>query len=253
MAYFSLQGRVYLAERSPQGMPLDLRYVGNVPALKVAFDIQKTEHKESTSGQRLTDFELITGKSGELDGELEDFNQGNLNLMLHAVSTAVAAGTVTGESLGVGMVAGSLRLLQNQFVSEVEVVDSTPTTPKTLPTGQYKVHGQQGGIELLDLTAGGPYVQPFLVDYDYGAAVRAAMFKAAQPQLWLRFDGINTADNNRRVVIDLYRVSFNPTKELGLITEALGALPLTGRILADTDKDADGEMGQFGRIIQLTV
>lgn len=250
MAYFSLQGRVYLAERDASGNPLDLRWVGNVPALKLALAIDKKEHKESSSGQRLTDFELITGKSGELDGILEELDVANLNLMLQSVSTTVPSGSVTNESLGLGMAAGSIRLLANQFVSAVTVVDSTPTTPKTLPTGQYKVHPQQGAVELLDGTTGGPYVQPYKASYTHGAAVRSGMFKAAQTAYWLRFDGIDTADGNKRVIIDLYKISVNPTKELGMITEDLGQLPFTAAVLADTSKDADGELGQFGRIIR---
>lgn len=250
MAYFSGQGRVYLAQRDANGNALDLRWVGNVPDLKISLAVEKTEHQESSSGQRLTDFELITGKSGELTCTLETFSQENLELVLYGVSQSVAAGPVVAEPLAVGMVAGSLRLLAHQFVSAVTVEDSTPTTPKVLPTGQYKVHGPQGAVELLDGTTGGPYVQPFKVSYTRGAAQRLAMFRGAQPQLWLRFDGVNTADGNKRVIVDLYKVSVDPTKDLSLIGTEVQKFELVGKVLADTDKDADGEFGQFGRVIQ---
>lgn len=250
MAYFSGQGRVYLAERDANGNPLDLRWVGNVPDLKISLAVDKKPHKEASTGQRLTDFELIAGKEGELNCTLEDFSQDNLSLVLYAATQTVASGAVTNEPLATGMIAGSLRLLANQFVSAVSVVDSTPTTPKTLPTEQYKVHGQQGAVELLDGTTGGPYVQPFKVSYTRGAAVRSGMFKTAQPQLWLRFDGINTADGNKRVIVDLYKVSIDPTKDLSLIGEDIQKFELTGKVLADLTKEADSDFGQFGRIIQ---
>lgn len=250
MAYFSGQGRVYLAKRDDNGNALDLRWVGNVPDLKVSLAVEKQEHKESSSGQRLTDFELITGKSGELSCTLEDFNQDNLELVLYGVTQAVASGSVTAEPLGTGMVAGSIRLLANQFVSAVTVTDSTPTTPKTLPPEQYKVHAEQGAVELLDGTTGGPYVQPFKVAYTRGAAKRVGMFRGPQPQLWLRFDGVNTADGNKRVIVDLYKVSINPTKDLSLIGTDIQQFELTGMVLADITKDVDGDLGQFGRIVQ---
>jgi hypothetical protein len=250
MAYFSGQGRVYLAQRDANGNPLDLRWVGNVPDLKISLAVEKSEHKESHSGQRLTDFELITGKSGELTCTLEKYDQANLELVAYGVSQSVAAGSVDDEPLAVGMVAGSLRLLAHQFVSAVTVEDSTPGTPLVLPTTQYKVHGPQGAVELLDGTTGGPYVQPFKVSYTRGAAKQLAMFRAAQPQLWLRFDGVNTADGNKRVIVDLYKVSIDPTKDLSLIGTELQKFELVGMVLADTEKDADGELGQFGRIIQ---
>lgn len=250
MAYFSGQGRVYLAKRSAVGQPLDLRWVGNVPDLKISLAVEKKDHKESSSGQRLTDFELITGKSGEVTCTLEEFSQENLELVLYGVTQDVTAGTVTGEALAVGVLAGSMRLLANQFVSAVTVTDSTPTTPKTLAVEKYKVHAQQGAIEFLDLTTGGPFVQPFKVAYSNGAAKRVGMFKAPQPELWLRFDGVNTADGNKRVIVDLYKVTVDPTKDLSLISEDVQKFELAGMVLADQNKDVDSEFGQFGRVIQ---
>ena len=69
-------------------------------------------------------------------------------------------------------------------------------------------------------------------------------------QLWLRFDGVNTADGNKRVIVDLYKVSINPTKDLSLIGTDIQQFELTGMVLADISKDVDGDLGQFGRIVQ---
>ena len=59
MAYFSGQGRVYIGARDEVGNPQGLVYVGNVPELKVSLSVETLEHQESTSGQRLTDLQLI--------------------------------------------------------------------------------------------------------------------------------------------------------------------------------------------------
>ncbi len=252
MSYFSGQGRVYLAERDSNGNPLDLRWVGNVPDLKITLKVDKTPHKESYSAQRLTDFELVKGKEGELSCTLEDFSKDNLALVLYGTHEAVASGNVTNEAFGEGVIAGSLRLLANQFVSSVVITDSTGS-PKTLPDTQYKVHAAQGAIEFLDVTTGGAYTQPFKASYTKGAATRTAMFKSAQPQVWLRFDGINTADGNKRVIVDLYKVSVDPTKDLSLIGNDTQKFELSGMVLADTSKDADSVFGLFGRIIQAAV
>ncbi|MCE5420256.1 MAG: hypothetical protein JJ713_05665 [Acidithiobacillus sp.] len=248
MAYFSGQGRVYLAQRDPNGNPLALRWVGNVPDLKITLNVETMEHKESYSGQRLTDLQLIKGKDGEFSCTLEDLSSENLELSLYGVTSTVTAGTVSGEKLADGIVAGETRLLANQFVSGVVIKDSSGT-PKTLPAAQYTVHANQGAITFSDLSTGGPYTQPFLVDYAYGAARRTAMFKSAMPELWLRFDGINTADANKPVIVDLYRVAINPTKDLSLIGDDLQKFELTGRVLADLGKSETGALGRFGRLI----
>jgi hypothetical protein len=109
------------------------------------------------------------------------------------------------------------------------------------------VHAEQGAIELLNITG---FTQPFKVDYSYGAAKRLAMFKSAQPEVWLRFDGLNTADGNSRVIVDLYRVVLNPSKDFSLIGDDIQKFELSGRVLADTTKSDTGPLGLFGRVIQ---
>lgn len=246
MSYFSGQGRVYLAARDSNGNPLALRWVGNVPDLKVSLNVETIEHKESYSGQRLTDLQIIKSKDGEFSCTLEDFSIENIELTLYGVTSSVTAGSVIDEALPTGITAGETRLLAHQFVSNVVIQDSAGT-PATLTAGtHYKVHANQGAIEFLNVTG---FTQPFKVDYDYGAAKASAMFKSAQPEVWLRFDGINTADGNRPVIVDLYRVAINPTKDLSLISDELQRFELSGRVLADTTKDATGPLGQFGRII----
>lgn len=248
MSYFSGQGRVYLAQRDTNGNPLALRWVGNVSDLKVSLNVETIEHKESYSGQRLTDLQLIKSKDGEFSCTLEDFSVENLELSLFGTTTSVTAGTVTAEALPTGITAGETRLLANQIVSSVVINDSS-ATPKTLPETQYTVYANQGAITFNDITTGGPYTQPFKVDYSYGATKRTAMFRSPQPELWLRFDGLNTADGNKPVILDLYRVAINPTKDLSLISDELQRFELSGRVLADAAKANDAALGQFGRLI----
>ncbi|MCX8016396.1 MAG: hypothetical protein N2690_00640 [Rhodocyclaceae bacterium] len=246
MAYFSGQGRVYLAQRDSNGNPLALRWVGNVPDLKVSLNIETIEHKESYSGQRLTDLQLIKGKDGEFSCTLEDLAVENLELSLYGVTSSVTSGSVVDEALPTGVADGEIRLLAHQFVSSVVIPDSAGS-PATLTEGtHYKVHANQGAIEFLTVTG---FTQPFKVDYTYGAAKSVAMFRSAQPEVWLRFDGINTAAGNAPVIVDLYRVAINPTKDLSLISEDLQKFELTGRVLADLTKPVNGSLGQFGRMV----
>lgn len=246
MAYFSGQGRVYLAARDASGNPLSLRWVGNVPDLKISLNVETIEHKESYSGQRLTDLQLIKSKDGEFSCTLEEISLENLELSLFGQTTSVTSGSVTDEALATGVAAGDIRLLANQFVSAVSITDSDSPANSLTEGTHYKVHAAQGAIEFLSVAG---FIQPFLVDYSYGAAKRTAMFKSAQPEVWLRFDGINTADGNKPVIVDLYRVAINPTRDLSLVSDELQQFELTGKVLADVSKDGSGPLGQFGRIV----
>ncbi len=246
MSYFSGQGRVYLAQRDVNGNPLALRWVGNVPDLKVSLNVETIEHKESYSGQRLTDLQLIKSKDGEFSCTLEDFSIENLELSLYGTTSSTTSGAVSAETLPAGIAEGDTVLLANPFASSVTIQDASNTP---LPAAQYTVLETQGAVRFDDITTGGPYVQPFKVSYTRGASKRVAMFRSAQPEVWLRFDGVNTANNGAPVILDLYRVAINPTKDLSLISDELQRFELSGRVLADVTKAGDTALGQFGRMI----
>ncbi len=250
MPYFSGQGRVHIGARDASGNPMGLAYVGNVPELKVSLSVETLEHQESTSGQRLTDLQLIKTKKGEFACTLEELIATNLALALYGTTLEQGTGTVTAEALPNPVTVGSLYLLTKQNVTSVVVKDST-ASPKTLPAGQYTVNAKHGSLVVNDKTTGGPYVEPFKVDYAFDAASVTTLFTQPLPERWVRFEGLNTADGNREVVIDPYRVAINPAKELSVITEELLKFELSGQVLADTLKPAGGELGQFGRIILL--
>jgi hypothetical protein len=250
MSYFSGQGRVYIGARDSNGNPQGLSFVGNVPELKVSLSVETLEHQESTSGQRLTDLQLIKTKKGEFSCTLEELIAVNLSLALYGSTVEQTSGSVTAESLPNPTTVGSLYLLAKQNVSSVVVKDSS-ATPKTLPSSQYSLNAKHGSLSITNKSTGGPYVEPFKIDYAYGTAQSTALFTQPLPERWVRFEGLNTADSNREVVIDLYRVAINPAKELSIITDELLKFELSGQVLADTLKPAAGDLGQFGRIVLL--
>jgi hypothetical protein len=243
LVYFSGQGRVYIGNRDSNGNPLVMRWLGNVSELKVSLNVETIDHKESYSGQRLSDFQLIKSKNAEFSCILDNFSTDTLELALYGQTSSVGSGTVTNETLPNGLVAGSIVLLANQLVWNVSIYDSINTQ---LTSTKYKVHYEQGAIELLDVAG---YTQPFKVNYSYGAAKRVAMFKSARPDVWLRFDGLNTANGNDRVIVDLYRVVLNPTKEFSLIGDDIQKFELSGMVLADSTKIDNSTLGMFGRVI----
>ena len=51
--------------------------------------------------------------------------------------------------------------------------------------------------------------------------------------------------------IELYRVAFDPLKELALISSDYNKFDLEGSLLADSTKPYDAVLGQFGRIVQI--
>lgn len=249
MSYFSGQGKLFVAELT-NGLPGPFRWVGNVPDFKPTFETSKLEHKESFSGQRLLDKTITTEVKAKVSATLEDWSAPNLALAVRAESASVAAGSVTNELLPIGLVAGDIVALKKQKVSAVVVQDSTGV-PLTLVAGtDYRIlDADFGTIEILDPTG---FVQPFNVDYANALTNSSAFFSIGAKEVAIRFEGVNTADNNAKVLAEIYRVALDPTKELGLITNDLGQFVLEGNALVDPTKLAnDPVFGQFGRILFL--
>lgn len=250
--YFSGQGKVLVAT-AVNGVPGVFRHVGNAKGVAFTLGTDTFEHKESMTGQRLTDLRLITGKTAGVKFTLEDFKKENLALALYGVSSVIGAGTVTAEVLPSTIAAADFVRLAKQKVSSVVVKDSTPTTPKTLIQGtNYRVSNTDlGTLEFLELTTGAPFVQPFKADYANALVTNNNMFTTAQPEVWLRFEGLNTADSNKGVLVELYRCALSPLTELALINDELAVLDMSGSVLYDDTKVGDTLLGQFGRIVMV--
>lgn len=249
--YASFQGRVYLGKRDAAGLPIELRSPGNVAELKLALKTDVLEHYESQSGQRTLDHRMVKQKSASVNLTLEAFTPENLALALYGRSIATVSGTVTEETLaGSALALGDRYVLAHTQISNLVVTDSA-TTPVELVAGlDYTADTAFGAIQVLRLTDGTtPFVAPLKASYTYGAVTEVGLFTQALPERFVRLEGVNTAQMNAPVLVELYRVAFDPLKELSLISDEYNKFELEGALLADTTKPFDAVLGQFGRIV----
>lgn len=246
--YASFQGRVFLGKRDALGNPIEVRSPGNVAELKLSLKTDVVEHFESQTGQRSLDHRMVKQKSATVMLTIEEFTKENLALALYGNYLATAGGNVTAEPLPNPVVIGDRYVLSHPKVSSVVVRDSA-ASPATLVDGtDYTADADFGAIQLLKTTG---FTQPFKVSYAYGAVTEIGIFTQPLPERFLRLEGINTAQGNAKVLVELYRIAFDPLKELGLISEEYNKFELEGSLLADSTKPFDAALGQFGRIVQL--
>jgi hypothetical protein len=254
--YFRGQGTVYLALRDANGKPKSLRNLGNVPELKVTLETDTIEHKESQSGQALTDLRMEIGKKASASVTLEHWSKENLAMLLRSTIVAVSAGTAqTGVPLGAGdttAVVGNVLDIGYRNLTAVAIKDSTGSPKTLLLNTNYRLNAQLGHIELLDLTTGGPYVQPFKADFTPGASTEIGLFTDSAKDYFLRFEGLNTTDSNAPVGIDLYRFQTDPSKELSMIGDETAKFQLEGSLLLDSARPSAGVLGQFGAVYGLS-
>lgn len=245
--YFLGQGKLSIAARTAGGLPKALRWLGDVSEAKLSLSVQNVDHKESYSGQRMTAKKFGIGKDATFDFTLMELSKDNLALALYGKSSLIPQGTVTSEQLPSDLVDGDKVALKYPGISAVTIIDST-ATPVTVDPSKYTVDPIYGTITLIDITA---LVQPLKAAYTHAAVENVSVFTAAQTEVFIRYEGINLAENGAPIVVELYKVSTEPLKELSLITTALADQKISSAVLIDSARPADDEIGQFGRILQL--
>ena len=252
--YLRGQGKLYIGSRDANGNPLALRWVGNCPELKLGLQVDNIEHKESYSGQSMTDLKIPKGKTTSLNFTLEEFNKDNLALALYGAALSVAAGTaITGEVLNGSTTpkVGDVYITAKRNVGGTVALKDSTGSPKTLTKDvNYTIEPISGTITILDITTGGTFTGPLKLDYTPGISTEIGMFNTPQSDLFLRFVGMNMADRGKIVTADLYKVNINPTKELSLITDDLAQMQIEGAALLDPTKPVSATLGQFGAIYQ---
>jgi len=232
--YFSGQGAVLLADRDASGNPTGgFTPVGNVSALTLGVETTTYQHKESCSGARGVDLEIVQEISVSMSMTMESLSKENLALALYGTESLVSAGTVTDEAITA--VVDKWVGLNYINISSVVVTDSTGTTTYTEGT-DYEVNAAAGSIKVLSAgsIADG---DSLLVDYSYtDQDAIEAVTSGTPPIKWVRFEGLNTADTDKPVVIDLYKVSVQPLAELALIGDEITQMAVEAKVLSDSTK-----------------
>jgi len=248
MGYLSGQGKVYAGKRDANGNTLDFDFLGNVPSFQLALNVDVLEHKESTSGQRLIDLRLITGKKVDLTMNVQEFTPENFALLLQGVVDTQGAGTVTAEQLNGGnaIVAGDTYALAGKDVASLVLTDSTGS-PLTLATPADYIPNLPYG--LVDIISAGAYVAPIKAAYTKKTNQKSVgMFTTAESIRWLRFLAVNTAQKTtagayKRFVLDLFNVQFDPATGLGLIQDTIADNELKGSVLVDPTRLTGSQVG----------
>lgn len=246
--YFSGQGIVYAATRNTNGtVDADgYRDLGNVPALSLTLETDVLEHRESRSGNRLSDLRIVRERTATITMTLESFKKENLMMLLYGTSQTVAGAVVNNEAFPTVAV-GDVVALNHTNIDEgaAFTVAATAGTP-TLGT-HYSVDKKGGMVTILSLAG---LTQPLNATYTHLNKDVVPMFETGQVERFLRFSGLNTANSNKGAVVELYRVVFDPVTNFDLITDELAQYELTGSVLYDDTRDLDATLGGFGRIIQ---
>jgi hypothetical protein len=249
--YFSGQGVLMLAAKDKvTGEPMGLKPVGNVPEAKISISTSVVDHKGSQDGQRATDARLQTETKVMISFTIENWASYNLAKALRGEQTKLAAGTVTNQSLVcyLGLISKFAHIKVSSVVVKQGGSGGTTLTAWTegATTWDYKLNADAGSIQLNDASVqafaafvpGSPVSASYTLTVSYSYAEQYVVNALTQPlsDSWFRFEGLNTVDENSPVIIDVFKMSTDPLKELSLISDAIQQFVLEGSVLADSTK-----------------
>lgn len=249
--YYRGQGRVYFAEKdTATGNATGFRWLGNVPELRLSLNTERVEHKESYTGQSQTDKVIEVSQEGTWTMQLEDFSKENLALAMYGQAAAVAAKTVTAEPI-VGYIEKSTFLPDINITTFTSLTNTGGLTTYVAGT-DYTINLKSGRIDIL---AGGAITEGQALEANYGAGdfESVGAFTQANTEVWMLFEGLNTAETNNAVVVDAFKVRFNPFTDWDLIGDEFANLSLEGMLLYDPTQDDGSGSGGFFKERQLAL
>lgn len=241
---FSFQGRVLLGDRLENGKPGKLEWVGNTPTCTLSITTENTEKIESFSGQRLPYGRIQTSKKATIKLALDEILPVNLIQGLYANHISKDAGSAVDELLPADLVAGDIIRLDNAFIDETTLVIQDSASESVT---RDKIAVESANAGLLKVIDPVGLTQPFKASYDYTKRSAFTILSQTPPERYFVLDGINT-ENNQPMVLNLYRVRFDPAESLELINSEYGTLSLTGSVLIDTINMNDPALGGFGKL-----
>jgi hypothetical protein len=223
-------GQVYLRVA---GSAAPLKAIGNVSvlSLEIAEDEKTLADYTQPGGGQWAAVSRVTGVNASMT--LHDLDPANLARAVYGDASEKISGAVTAAE-HVGYRGGLIRLAHPSPAAVT--VTSSPAGTTFVAGTDYEVRRE--GILILDGAIDD--ADPLLIDYTYGAYAVVEALTSGAVTYELSFGGLNEADNNSPVVLDIYRLKVSAAKALGFIADDFASLEVTGKVLMDPTKTGSG-------------
>ncbi len=243
--YYSGQGRVSFAERNQLGRPdAGFTFLGDCSKLETKATVERKEHSEHQTGKGGVDNVFETAQKVELQATFDEIVEAALNLYIYGNTEKIAAATVTAEpaKLYLGKEVPT-QYIPDTFASLTDVGGTT-----TYVLGTDYLIGETGMIAVP--TTGSAITDGQDVELNYLSKDEriSTAFTANNRNLYLRFDGLNRASDNKEVIIEIYKARFNPSEMLAMINDDHATYDLNGMALFDKCHADNSLYGGYMRI-----
>lgn len=238
------------------GKPYQFRHVGNSVGLTLNLETEKLEHQNSRSGVRSIDREIVLSQKVGIGLTIDEVtNFENLALFLSGTAAAAQTNAATNAAITDLLIVDGAKLgrsydLVNAAGARLYDIHSTGS-PKAFGNGGIKAHATTLGsatplvagtdFELdpvwgtflllstaVNVVAGDKIWLTYTGQTTEKAIDTVTMLTTSKQSAYLRFKGINPANSDRKILLDLHSVSLTADGELPLIGEEFAEITLTG-------------------------
>lgn len=230
--YFRGQGKLFLGARDAAGNPVGLTFIGDLTSAEITPQVERDEVIENVTGSGGVGASWIRRSAFQIAIVMRSIRKDHLAAALQGQLVDKASSDVTDEEHTA--ILGAFSRLEHTNVSNVEITDEEGNV--TYVAGEdYVLYPAEGMIEWL---ADGDISdeEAVLVTYDYAAQYHVPSSPNNEPK-YLVFAGKNTADGDRSVRCEAYRVKLDPAA-VSMITESSADIPLNGVVELDALRPA---------------
>ena len=228
---------------APRDNKRAFRWVGDVSSLKIAFSYEQQITKASRGGQLYQNQRIITGASGSISSTWHNFSVENLALLLGAQLVDEPFSFNEQFAIPDGIVKGDIIALPHTTVFNVSINGLERDI-------DYVIDRQFGTIEFLVT----PEVSGLIAVYEHLFNQWLPFFSAKTQEFYLRFQGVNIAEDSAPVLLELYRVSVDPLAALEMISSGtdIAGMDMTSLIFPDFNQQVESVFSYFGRVQLIT-
>lgn len=222
MNYLMGQGSILIAERNAAGVASMYRRLGNCNQLQITLGTAALRHSDKNADMH------ESGSQPSFSILLEAFSSENLALLLRGTQRQSAAGSASDD---IRVARGVIALLSNPRVAAVTGVTLVSTGAPLRAGIDYILDAGTGSVEI-PVNSAVPDGSTLRVAYTRAAYTEVAAFSQISTEYSLRFNGVNMVDQ-APVVLDVFRITFDPVDVVSLIGDNLSTLQVTGRVIRD--------------------
>lgn len=264
------RGRVFLGKiNATTGLPYDIRLIGNCKALTMQSEVETLEHQNSRSGIKTIDREIILSQKYNVSVTCDQLSFDNLAVALSGeASTSIANPAATAAATDVQIatdaqkgrwyeirLAGGSRLYDLKSGALVLKSGAGAATNTLVLGTDYEIDLVWGKVFLRPESSTFVNNHELYFSYTGGTSGTGTTFErtldqvtigtSTQSTYFLRYIGVNPANDDQEVLLDLHSVSLRLDGDLSLIGDEFAELQMSGVAGKNETGYPDAPIGKF--------